>query len=80
MAFTGDALLIRACGRTDFQEGKDAWLTRVLILYIDLFAILKRINDLVMHCQNKMQGVLMTECPTEHDTVGIIVVISTHSR
>lgn len=21
MAFTGDALLIRACGRTDFQEG-----------------------------------------------------------
>lgn len=48
------------------------------LLYIDLFAILKRINDLVMHCQNKMQGVLMTKCPTEHDTVGIIVVISTH--
>lgn len=23
MAFTGDALLIRACGRTDFQEGND---------------------------------------------------------
>ena len=22
MAFTGDALLIRGCGRTDFQEGK----------------------------------------------------------
>ena len=22
MVFTGDALLVRACGRTDFQEGK----------------------------------------------------------
>lgn len=22
MAFTGDALLVRGCGRTDFQEGK----------------------------------------------------------
>jgi len=26
MAFTGDALLIRACGRTDFQEGNPAQL------------------------------------------------------
>jgi len=25
MAFTGDAVLIRGCGRTDFQEGKNLW-------------------------------------------------------
>src|SRR6185295_11800851 len=28
MAFTGDALLIRGCGRTDFQEGDPATLFR----------------------------------------------------
>ncbi len=26
MAFTGDALLIRGCGRTDFQEGSSETL------------------------------------------------------
>jgi len=26
MAFTGDALLIRGCGRTDFQEGNSTTL------------------------------------------------------
>ena len=26
MAFTGDALLIRGCGRTDFQEGSSGFL------------------------------------------------------
>lgn len=27
MVFTGDTLLIRGCGRTDFQEGKSGLIT-----------------------------------------------------
>ena len=34
MAFTGDALLIRACGRTDFQEGRSVINSN--LFYIDL--------------------------------------------
>ena len=41
MAFTGDALLIRGCGRTDFQEGSPA------VLYESVW---HQILSLVSHC------------------------------
>ena len=34
MAFTGDALLIRGCGRTDFQEGNAHQLYRLSLIHI----------------------------------------------
>lgn len=38
MAFTGDALLIRGCGRTDFQEGIFAFM------YFSLYPYLRNIE------------------------------------
>ena len=61
MAFTGDALLIRACGRTDFQEGRG--VVNSYLLYIDIFVtfIYYFENEgLVMHCQKNASGTIRT--------------------
>lgn len=59
MAFTGDALLIRACGRTDFQEGRS--VLNSYFLYIDIFVTFSYRSEnegLVMHCQKNASGTM----------------------
>ena len=57
MAFTGDALLIRGCGRTDFQEGdsgdsKKHFLKLLIQLDISLWSVSCLPKTLVFICQN----------------------------
>ncbi|PIO54115.1 hypothetical protein TELCIR_24529, partial [Teladorsagia circumcincta] len=55
MAFTGDALLIRGCGRTDFQQGNAHTLYRSV-----WDKILSLPDDFILYVGHNYDGLLQT--------------------
>nr|CDJ91933.1 Beta-lactamase domain containing protein [Haemonchus contortus] len=60
MAFTGDALLIRGCGRTDFQQGNPHTLYRSI-----WEKILSLPDDYILHVGHNYDGILQTSVAEE---------------